>query len=102
MEPLIISGALSFLTNLAIGWFVYSRNPKNRTNKLFALFSLMVSGWSVGSFLENVIPDRGLALTVLRFNYLFGVWLPPIYIDFVYSFTSLTKGRRLILTCGYI
>ncbi len=102
MPFLIISGAISFVANLLIGLFVYFKNPKNRLNIFFALFSLMVSGWSVGSFLENVIPDRSLALTVLRSNYLFAVWLPAVYIHFVYSFATITPARRQILRIAYL
>lgn len=101
MPPLIISGAISFVANLLIGLFVYFKNPRSRLNAFFALFSLMVSGWSVGSFLENVIPDRRLALAVLRTNYLFAVWLPAFYIHFVYSFSTITPLRRQVLRIAY-
>lgn len=101
MPPLIISGAISFVANLLIGLFVYFKNPRSRLNAFFALFSLMVSGWSVGSFLENVIPDRSLALTVLRTNYLFAVWLPAFYVHFVYSFSTITPVRRQVLRIAY-
>jgi len=101
MQPLIISGLISFVANISIGLFVYSRNPKNKTNVLFALFSLMVSGWSVGSFLENVISNREIALTVLRTNYLFGIWLPPVYIHFAYSLTASSVSKKKVLFAAY-
>ena len=101
-HPLIVSGLISFFANLAIGVFVYARNPKNRVNRMFALFSVTISGWSVGSFLENVIPQRELALTVLRSNYLFAVWLPAIYLHFCYSFSTITPQKKKILGLAYL
>ena len=102
LPPLILSGLISFIANLAIGAFVYLRNPRNATNRYFALFSLTVSGWSVGSFLVNVIPDRALAVAVVRGNYLFGIWLLPVFLHLHYSFAPLTPARRKKLLASYV
>lgn len=103
MDFFVSSGIYSFIANLAIGIFVFSQNPKRSTNILFALFSLTVSGWSVGSFLENVIPDKGIALWALRCNYLFGVWLPAVYVHFVYALMGeRSRWQQLKLKCGYV
>ena len=101
MPPLIFSGVVSCIANLLLGLWVYVRNPARRPNRLFLLFCITVSGWSVGSFFENVIPDQHIALAVLRFNYLFGVWLPPVYLNFAYSFTPSTPSRTRILRIAY-
>ncbi len=102
MNFYVSSGLYSFFANIVIGTFVYSRNPKKLVNILFGLFSLCVSGWSVGSFFENVIPNRNLAIFILRLNYLFGVWLPAVYVHFVYTFIDLrSKFSRLKLTIFY-
>ncbi len=101
MHPLVISGLISCIVNLLIGAFVFTCNPRRWVNRLFALFSLTVSGWSVGSFLENVIPDKGIALNVLRLNYLFGIWLPAVYLHFAYTITRLTPARSRILRIAY-
>lgn len=101
MHPLIVSGIISFFANLLIGSFVYWHNPKDRKHVFFFLFSLTVSGWSVGSFLENVIPDKALALTALRCSYLFGIWLPPIYLHFSYSLVRPERLHDRILKIAY-
>ena len=103
MNFLIYSGLYSFFANLGIGLFVFFRNPKRSTNLLFFLFSICVGGWSVGSFFENVILDKSVALSVLRINYLFGVWLPAVYVHFAHSFMDkpFYKNRiKLILFYG--
>ncbi len=102
LHPLIVSGIISFFANLLIGLFVYSRNPKKSENILFCIFSMTIAGWSVGSFFENIIPNRELALTVLRTNYLFGIWLPAVYIHFVYSFTPITARKTIVLRVAYL
>ena len=103
MSFYVVSGLYSFLANLAIGLFVFFKNPRNSVNVLFALFSLMVSGWSVGTFLENVTADKQTALWVLRANYVFAVWLPSIYVHFVYAWTgTATKVDRIKLKAGYL
>lgn len=91
MNFYVYGGLYSFICNLIIGFFVLSRNPRSSVNIRFALFSLAISGWSVGSFLANVIPDKTTALVVIRFNYFFAVWLPSIYIHFVYTLTNDTS-----------
>ena len=103
MNFYVSSGLYSFLMNLAIGLYVYSRNPRKQTNILFALFSLTVSGWSVGSFFVNVITNPNTALFVLRFNYLFGVWLPSLYLHFIYTLTeNASKTSRIKLKLSYL
>ena len=95
MGSLVWSGLYSFMANLAIGFFVYFKNPKKKVNILFALFSLTVSGWSVGSFLENIIPDKQATLQILRCNYLFAVWLPSVYVHFAYALTGASSKVHL-------
>ena len=103
MDFFVSSGLYSFFANAAIGLFVYTRNPKRPVNIFFALFSLTVSGWSCGSFLENIITNKTIALCVLRSNYLFGAWLPPIYMHSVYAFTErMTRVNKKKLQISYV
>lgn len=102
MSFYISSGIYSFIANLIIGLFVFSCNPRKTANIYFALFSLTVSGWSVGSFFVNIIQDKTAALWVLRFNYLFAMWLPSVYIHFIYALTeNYPKFAKAKLTLSY-
>ena len=98
MDLFVWSGLFSLIANLGIGIFVYTRNPHERKNQLFCLFSFAVGGWSVGSFLVNIIPDKSQALWILRFNYFFGVWTPALYVHLIHSLgqsdTSVKKKKR--------
>ncbi len=88
MNPYIWSGLFSFFANLIVGLFVYARNPTNRNNRLFTIFSFCVGGWSVSSFLANIVSDTQMSLNILRINYLFGVLLPAVYVHFIHSVTN--------------
>ncbi|MCB9800427.1 MAG: hypothetical protein H6757_06680 [Candidatus Omnitrophica bacterium] len=90
MDLFIWSGACSFIANTLIGLFVYTRNPRRPENTLFALFSIAVSGWSVGSTTANIIKNQELALTFVRGHYFFGIWLSPLYLHFI---RTLTKSK---------
>lgn len=88
----INSGALAFLALLIIGFFVLSRDPLKKTNRIFCLFSISIACWCVGSFLSNVRGEAAPALLTMRFSYLFGVWVPTLYVSFVYDLS----GKRTL------
>src|SRR3989338_5761871 len=93
---------LSFVINLFIGGFVYSKNRKNSINTFFCLFSVTIAFWSVGSSLVNSISNKYIALLVLRFCYLFAVILPPIYLHFIYFITGQKRNKTSIIPISYL
>lgn len=93
----IISGLIAFVINLFIGIYVYKKNPRGLANRYFGLFSLSICGWSVGSFLVNIIIDKQIALFVLRCNYFFGIWVPSLFLYFIYSLTKISQKKRIEL-----
>lgn len=99
MDLYVWSGVFSFVANAAIGFFILSRDPQEKKNRLFCLFSLSVAGWSVGSSLANIIPDKALALWVVRLNYFWGIWTPSLYVHFAHAFShedsSLKRRKRI-------
>ncbi len=101
-DILVTSGIYSFITTLALGVFVYTRNRKNPLNIYFGIFALTVSCWSIGSSLENMIEDETTALWVLRGNYLFAVFLPTFFIQFVQFVAGISTVRRKWTIGSYI
>ena len=97
-----ISGYLSFLINLFIGIFVYLKNKKNQINIFFCLFSIVIALWSVGSSLVNSIPDRSTAILVLRICYLFAIFLPSVYIHFIYLIAEERNNKNKVLRIVYV
>ena len=100
MRPLIFGGLISFLINFLIGFFVIFKNPRGRVNRAFFCLSFNTAVWSSGSFLVNVVRDKILALWLLRGSYIFGVFLLPAFLYFVYSIIEeeLNFRLRLLLT----
>ncbi|PIQ86087.1 MAG: hypothetical protein COV74_06155, partial [Candidatus Omnitrophica bacterium CG11_big_fil_rev_8_21_14_0_20_45_26] len=100
MNLYIWSGFFSFVCNLIIGVYVFSQNPTEKINRLFLLFSIGVGGWSIGSFFVNIL-EGGLGLQMLRFNYLFGIWLPPVYLAFIHEVLKRREEQKIIVYIGY-
>ncbi len=90
----IWSGAFAFIAVFGIGLFVLTRDPYKKTNRIFCAFTLAIAGWCVGSFLGNIIADPSLALWTMRINYLFGVWVPTLYVQFIYSLSEKGESAR--------
>ncbi len=88
IELYIWSGAFAFVAVSGVGLFILSRDPEKPINRIFCLFALAVAGWSVGSFFANVIPDPTVALWTMRVNYFCGVWVPALYLKFIYALSA--------------
>ena len=95
------SGFISCAINGLLGWIVYRHNPRHPLNRFFAIFALCTACWSVGSSLENVIPDETLALRVLRGCYVFAAWLPTCFLHLTLVVTGHADRRRAVLRTAY-
>jgi signal transduction histidine kinase len=96
MRPLIIGGLISWAVNLGIGLFVYFNNPKREINRTFAFFNICIGSWSLGSFLLNTIPDKNIAIWILRLSYLFAILLIPTFLHLVYVLIEKKISRAII------
>lgn len=96
-----ISGFVSLIVNGALGVFVFLRSPKKSLNVRFALFSLCIAFWSVGSAYVNIIRNENIAIWALRQSYLFGVFVPPLFLHFVTTFVGWDKKFKVCLLIAY-
>lgn len=46
---------IAIFINVIIGIYIYSKDPSNKRNKLFSLFSISIAIWSFGNFLPDFI-----------------------------------------------
>jgi len=97
-----ISGLVSLLINGGLGLFVYFKNPKNHLNIRFCAFSLSIAFWSVGSSYVNLISEPSAALWALRQSYVFGSFLPALFLHFVLTFTGWQEKFRKLLVFSYL
>src|SRR5581483_4379659 len=100
-DILVTSGLYSFIATVTLGIFVYSHNRKNPLNIFFGIFALTVGCWSIGSSLENMIADETTALWVLRGCYLFSVFLPAFFIQFIHYLTGVSNVSRKWIIGSY-
>lgn len=96
MRPLIIGGLISWAVNLIIGLFVFFNKPKAELNRKFAFFNICIGSWSLGSFLLNTIPDKIIALWILRLSYLFAIFLLPTFLRLVYILIEEAMSNKMI------
>ena len=94
------SGAIALMMNSGMAMFVYAQEAKKELNIKFALFSLCIGLWAAGSWFVNIIPDKEIALWVLRANYAFGVFIPVLFLDFVIVLTG--REKKFYLRLGYM
>lgn len=98
---LIPSGLISLVVNIVLGAFVLLKNPRSPIHRFFAIFALTTACWSVGSSLENLIPDQTLALQTLRLCYLFAAFLPTCFLHFSLVLTQRDRPSTLLLRVAY-
>src|SRR6185437_5216988 len=70
-DVLIVS--LSSLFNLALGALILIRNPRNRINQVFGIFSLIIIIWTVCNFAADHAPNLNLLYTQLTLLFGSGV-----------------------------
>jgi len=102
MKIIVWSGIFSLIINLILGFFVYIKNRKNPVNIFFCLLSIAIAFWSVGSSMANIIPDKLIALWILRWCYANGAILPSLFLHFFSIITLETKFRTKILKTSYL
>ena len=93
------SGFVSFGIIGSLGAFVYFKNRSSPLNRFFAIFALSIACWSIGSSLENVIPDETLALWVLRACYLSASLFTNLFPWFRFRADEAKSDSKAIFTC---
>ncbi|MFA5096396.1 MAG: ATP-binding protein [Candidatus Omnitrophota bacterium] len=102
MNPFAISGLLILISSLFFGFFVFSKNPKNKINQLWLLFSIAATFWGLAGFVIGRIPEesRHSALIWWRITYLGIIFVPVIFYHFVHAWLGLK--RKIFLYLFYL
>jgi signal transduction histidine kinase len=72
--------------NLWIGFFVGTKNLKNKTNFYFLLLTLIISGWIISNFISNIVQTKEEAIFWAKLTYGFAAYLIYIFVLFTYNF----------------
>lgn len=71
---------------IVVAYLSYSRNPRNITNRLFSLFTLLIAVWSLSSFLEDEPLNLLVNNILLRADFALGILLSYIFLLFTLFF----------------
>jgi hypothetical protein len=96
----VIPPVLGFFVLTSLCLLSFLRGPRRSTNILFAGMCLLGALINLDVALVSILSDKTLALKLDRMIYVFFVFSPPIYIQFVHAFLRL-KNRRWLETGAY-
>jgi PAS domain S-box-containing protein len=82
---------LAMIADLAIGLFIFIRDPRPRTNKLFLLVAISLAVWALGEFMQRSATTPGAGLAAGRVSG-FGWCLVGVF--FLHLALEFTHWRR--------
>jgi len=99
MNAFSFSGLLVLISSLFFGFFVFLKNPKNKINRLWLIFSIAVSLWGLAALKIGLIPQekKELALLWWRITYLGIIFIPVLFYHFVHAWLGIKKNLFLNL-----
>ena len=78
-------------TCLLLGFFIFSKDPKNLLNQSFALIIGLTGIWSLFPFVASLPLQARIALTLTRVLYLFASFVPAAWCFFVLVLLKVDK-----------
>ncbi len=101
MNLFALSGLLTGITSLGVGFFVLLKAPAQKLSRAWFAFTLSVSVWGFGVLWIATESDPDRALLAWRLAYAFGViWIPVLFYHFALIFCE--KEGNLSLPFHYI
>ncbi len=91
------SGLINFITAGIMSVVVFSSNKKSKTNRVFAAFSFSVAFWSILYFAWLSTTDKNLAEFYLRSCMIGVLFMPSLFIHFVYLFLKRKSNKNFLL-----
>lgn len=92
-----LTGLLNFITSFVLSIFVFSKNPKSRTNQTFSLFAFTVAGWALCYFLWLNTEKCYLAEFYLQTLMVFVIFIPSTFTHFILTLTKVDYNKKIIL-----
>ncbi|MFA5261827.1 MAG: hypothetical protein WC450_11430, partial [Candidatus Omnitrophota bacterium] len=99
MNAFSFSGLLVIISSLFFGFFVFFRNPGNKVNRLWIIFSTAVALWGLAAFKIGMIPlgEEKSAVMWWRITYPGITFIPVLFYHFVHAWLELKKKVFLAL-----
>ncbi|MFH1782827.1 MAG: ATP-binding protein [Candidatus Omnitrophota bacterium] len=102
MNLYVITSALTAVTSISVGVFVYLKNPKAIVNKTWFGLSISIAFWS--SFLTLMYTSKTFD-SCLFYSKMIAIGIsliPSIYLHFIISLVNYPKERKVIIRLSYI
>ena len=101
MNAFALAGALTGLSSLGSGIFVFSRAPHQKLNQWWLAFSVAVTSWGFGSMWIALEGDPTRALLAWRLSFAFGVLgIAICFFRLVCTFCQVSYPRLLVIVYG--
>jgi len=99
MNAFSLSGLLVIISSLFFGFFVFLKNPGNKVNRLWMIFSIAVALWGLAAFKSGLLPPGKEESAVLwwRITYLGITFIPVLFYHFVHAWLGIKKKTLLYL-----
>ncbi|MBI4706908.1 MAG: GHKL domain-containing protein [Candidatus Omnitrophica bacterium] len=91
-----ISLLLACVFNLFIGLFVYFKNPKEKVNRFFGIYYIVLTMWVFGCFMESSVGTAQDALFWDKILYTGCILAAPLYLHFCYIITGKSNKSKLL------
>ncbi|MBN3038951.1 MAG: hypothetical protein JW869_06005 [Candidatus Omnitrophica bacterium] len=82
--------------------FVYIRNPRNKVNWTFSLYSLSIAIWSGCEAYSIAAPTPELGLLFWRINHAAVIFIPIFFIHFVLNLLNQEEENRRLIVVSYL
>ena len=73
---------IAIVLNFALAIFVYTKNPKKRTNWLFGIVLLLAAFWQISKLIEKSALDANTAFIAERLIWTSVIFLVAVFLDF--------------------
>lgn len=100
-----IAPLMTSFTTFLLAAFVYLKNRKGKTNRIFALYYLSITLWSFCQgllFYAQNPQDKAMALLWARLLHCGVFFIPTLFVHFVLIFLDEIKRRKNVVALGYL
>ena len=94
----LLGGFICFVAGL----IVYLNNKERQVNRSWFFLSLCAGTWSIGHFLLSVSQSHQTALFFAYFLYIPAIFIPPMFLYFVFSLLGEASRRKWELFAAFV
>ncbi len=96
MNPYALLPLVGFIANFALAAAVFTKSPRDRPNRVYAVLCLCIGWWAVLKFARLLVTEDGAALLLFQVSAFGWCLLPSLYVDFVLSYVHRNEPPRVL------